>query len=116
MPKYIDAEKLIEKIDEAQEELKSDNDAILEIRKKTYKALCVLRGMIDNIPAADVIPRTEIEKIFAEIESVIGEQYENYVFDNRDIEGIEQDAIIAFADTMQKHFAELEKKYTGAQE
>ena len=52
-------------------------------------------------------------EIFAEIEKVIGNKYEYYVFDNRDIEGIEQDAIIAFADAMKKTFCELKKKYTG---
>lgn len=50
-------------------------------------------------------------EIFAEIEKVIGEKYEYYVFDNINIEGMEQDAIIAFADVMSKHFAELKKKY-----
>ena len=54
--------------------------------------------------------------IFLETEKVIGEQYENYVFDNRDIEGVEQDAIIAFADTMKRYFAELKKKYTEEKE
>lgn len=52
-----------------------------------------------------------VEDIFSEIEQVIGEKYERYVFDNRDIEGVRQDAIIEFADCMQKHFAELKKKY-----
>ena len=51
-------------------------------------------------------------EIFAEIEGVIGEKYEDYVFDNMEIEGVEQDAIIAFVDSIQKPFAELKKKYT----
>lgn len=61
---------------------------------------------------ADVVPRAMTAEIFEEIEKVIGEQYENYVFDNLDIEGAEQDAIIAFVDVMKRHFAELKKKHT----
>lgn len=68
---------------------------------------------IDDIPTAAVVPRAMIAEIFEEIEKVIGEQYENYVFDNLDIEGAEQDAIIAFVDVMKRHFAELKKKHTG---
>lgn len=64
------------------------------------------------VPTADVVPRAMTAEIFEEIEKVIGEQYENYVFDNLDIEGAEQDAIIAFVDVMKRHFAELKKKYT----
>lgn len=63
-------------------------------------------------PTADVVPRARIAEIFGDIEKVIGEQYENYVFDNLDIEGAEQDAIIAFVDVMKRHFAELKKKHT----
>ncbi len=59
------------------------------------------------------IKRNIATNIFEEIEKVLSEKYELYVFDNRDIEGIEQDAIIDFADTMKRHFAELKKKYTG---
>ena len=51
-------------------------------------------------------------EIFEEIKRVIGEQYENYVFDNLEIEGVKQDAIIAFVDAMKRHFFAIEKKYT----
>ena len=95
-----------------------------DIFKETYE--------LANI--ADVVPKSEVERvyynlkavleeraetkqeiareIFEEIERVIGEKYEDYVFDNMEIEGVEQDAIIAFVDSIQKHFAELKKKYT----
>lgn len=56
------------------------------------------------------------KEIFEEIEKVIGEKYDYYVFDNIDIEGVEQDAIITFADTMKRYFAELKKKYTGGKD
>ena len=55
MARYIDADKLIEEIDLAQEELKTNNDALWEIRKKTYKALCRLRRMVLDMPVADVV-------------------------------------------------------------
>ena len=65
------------------------------------------------------LPRTDIneikvrlyKEIFEDFERVLGDVYEQYVFDNRDIEGVEQDAIIAFADTMRKSFADFKKKY-----
>lgn len=104
---------------------------------KERKAYSDVLDTICEMPRADVVPKSEVERlrkaldeyeetsglkqakaevareIFEEIEKVIGEQYENYVFDNLEIEGVEQDAIIAFADTMKRPFAELKKKYTG---
>ena len=56
------------------------------------------------------------KEIFAEIKKVIGDKYECYVFDNINIEGVEQDAIIAFVDAMSNHFAELKKKYESEEE
>ena len=51
-------------------------------------------------------------EIFAEIERVVGKQYNHYVFGNNDLDSIEQDAIINFSDTLSDCFAELKKKYT----
>lgn len=89
---------------------KSDLKAEL-LRRDFYPA--IVKSALETMPPADVVPRAMIAEIFGEIEKVIGEQYENYVFDNLDIEGAEQDAIIAFVDAMKRHFADLKRKYTG---
>lgn len=57
--------------------------------------------------------KTEVAReIFAEIERVIGNKYNHYVFGNNDLDSIEQDAIINFSDTLSDEFSELKKKYT----
>lgn len=61
MARYIDADKLIEEIVKAKEEIKTDNDALWGINKKTYGILCRLRRMVDDMPTADVSPKSEVE-------------------------------------------------------
>lgn len=51
-------------------------------------------------------------EIFEEIERVIGEKYNHYVFGNNDLDSIEQDAIINFSDSLTDCFTKLKKKYT----
>lgn len=74
----------------------------------------------DEIPTLDCLETAKrmylkgyrkASDVTMEIEKVIGDKYECYVFDNINIEGVEQDAIIAFVDAMSNHFAELKKKY-----
>ena len=55
MPRYIDADILNREIDKFQSELESNNDAIWEINKPIYKGLCYARGIINDIPTADVV-------------------------------------------------------------
>ena len=81
-------------------------EAVAEYKKSALR-------LIDEQPTADVAPKSEVAReIFWEIRRVIGEQYENYVFDNLEIEGVKQDAIIAFVDAMKRHFFAIEKKCT----
>ena len=116
-----------------------------EFNGEDFKELDSIAEAFLALPTADVVPtsmvdettkqflalhdayqeqKAEIDKIkvkvareiFADIEKVIGNKYDYYVFDNREIEGIEQDAIIAFADAMRKHFAKLKQKYRETQE
>ena len=54
-------------------------------------------------------------EIFEEIERVVGEKYNHYVFGNSDLDSTDQDAIINFSDTLSDCFAELKKKYTEEQ-
>lgn len=108
----------------------------------TMLGLKMAISFAETLSTADVVPKSEVEKwkeinvqlhkemseqmteerkierkyvareIFEEIEKVVGNKYEDYVFDNIEIEGVEQDAIIAFADEMKRTFAELKKKYS----
>lgn len=92
------------------ETLKDNNEHLAVILEETKIELKAMRGAANSYKMHYENLATEI---FEEIEKVIGEQYENYVFDNLDIEGVKQDAIIAFVDTMKYRFAELKKKRLG---
>lgn len=65
--------------------------------------------------AAANAKRETAREIFEEIEKVIGDKYESYVFDNNDLDSIEQDAIINFSDEISDSFEEIKKKYTEEQ-
>ena len=66
-----------------------------------------LQDLENKIEDGVLVKASDVAReIFAEIEKVIGDKYECYVFDNINIEGVEQDAIIAFVDAMSNHFAE----------
>lgn len=68
---------------------------------------------VDGLESAITQAKAEVAReIFEEIERVVGEKYELYVFDDIEMKDWEQDAIVAFADTMSEHFAKLKKKYT----
>ena len=54
MARYINADILSQEIDKLQSELQSNNDAIWKINKPIYKGLCLARGIIDDIPSAEV--------------------------------------------------------------
>ena len=56
------------------------------------------------------------EEIFEEIEKVIGDKYNHYVFGNNDFDSIEQDAIINFSDELSDCFEEIKKKYVEEKE
>ncbi|MBR2335828.1 MAG: hypothetical protein IKA62_06370 [Clostridia bacterium] len=56
------------------------------------------------------------EEIFEEIEKVIGDKYNHYVFGNNYLDSIEQDAIINFSDELSDCFEEIKKKYTEEKE
>ena len=55
MARYINADILSQEIDKLQSELQSNNDAIWNINKPIYKGLCYARGIINDIPTADVV-------------------------------------------------------------
>lgn len=87
MPKYIDPSKIrltaVGTVDE-------DGDILVSVRD--------VRKAIDQTPAADVVPKSEVDKIFEELEQIPKDQpsYVLYVF-------------------LTKKIAELKKKYTGEQ-
>lgn len=84
--------------------LKYDRDQY----NKGYHDALVARSML-----AEDIKEGVAREIFAEIERIIGDKYNHYVFGNNDLDSIEQDAIINFSDTLSACFDELKRKYTG---
>ena len=69
MARYIDADAVIKEIDAAQVSLESNNDAMWEINKKYYKGLCMARRIIDEQPAADVVPKSEVDQLKKALEA-----------------------------------------------
>lgn len=69
MARYIDADAVIKEIDAAQVSLESNNDAMWEINKKYYKGLCMARRIIDEQPAADVAPKSEVDQLKKALEA-----------------------------------------------
>ena len=63
MARYIDADIAIEEIDKLQDSLMSNNDTIWKKNKPIYKGLCNARGIINDIPTADVVPKSEVAQI-----------------------------------------------------
>lgn len=54
MARYIDADKLTKKIDEAQTSLESNVDRVWNRNKSFYKGLAWARGLVNEQPTADV--------------------------------------------------------------
>lgn len=63
MPRYIDADAANEKIDNVQNSLESNDDKVWYKNKPYYKGLAMARGVIDETPTADVVPRAEVERL-----------------------------------------------------
>lgn len=59
--------------------------------------------------------REVAREIFEEIEKIIDEKYNHYVFGNNDLDSIEQDAIINFSDSISECFTQLKNKYTATE-
>ena len=55
MARYIDADKLTKKIDEAQTSLESNVDRVWNRNKPFYKGLAWARGLVNEQPTADVV-------------------------------------------------------------
>lgn len=84
MARYIDADKANEEIDAFQTSLESNDDKVWRRNKPYYKGLAIARGIINDMPAADVVPRSEVEKF-----ELIHKHIKNIIFDGRDYETLE---------------------------
>ena len=73
MPRYIDADKVNEEIDTIQTSLESNDDKVWHKNKPYYKGLAMARSVINEQPTADVVPRSEVVKIFEEIGKILYE-------------------------------------------
>jgi hypothetical protein len=114
MPRYIDADAVIKEIEQGQDSLKTNNDAMWEINKKYYKGLCWAHRIIDDQPTADVVPRERFDRVFGNLKAVLEERSEDKAEVAREIfEEIEntwQDS--ESCAKFDKALAELKKKYT----
>ena len=76
MPRYIDAEKIvIEEFPLKDHELIKVNECAFFGRRNGKAIMQIkdyLKRMIDNIPSADVVPRSEVEELKAELEAMRG--------------------------------------------
>ena len=84
MPRYIDADKMLRFLAEQNDEK--------DLMVSRYNADWII-SFIETQPTADVIPRSDVEKIFAELDSFIEPRLTN-----------NQDRLI---------YAELKEKYIG---
>ena len=109
MARYIDADALIEKIDQAQTELETNNPVVWENNRKHWWGLVMARAMTDEQPAADVMTKEEagfcIEQARQEVAMEIFEELRRYIINHCYLADDDVDAIW-------KHIDKLEKKYT----
>ena len=106
MARYIDADKLTNKMFPI---------GLVDNGNYTINAKAV-KAAIDRTPTADVMPKSETAReIFDEIEKIIDEKYNHYIFGNNDLDDLEHEAIINYSDDLSSSFDELKKKYTEGQ-
>lgn len=71
---------------------------------------------VEQGKGADVVPKSEVAReIFDEIEKIIDEKYNHYIFGNNYLDDLEHEAIINYSDDLSSSFDELKKKYTEGQ-
>lgn len=77
MARYIDADIVHQEIEKLQVNLESNNDTIWKKNKPIYKGLCYARGIINKIPTADVVPRSEVvvASVISEISKMLKSSY-----------------------------------------
>ena len=61
MARYIDAEKIHDAIEAIQTSLGSNDDKIWRKNKLRYSGLAMARGVINDTPTADVVPKSEVD-------------------------------------------------------
>ena len=98
MARYIDAEKVHDAIEAIQTSLGSNDDKIWRKNKLRYSGLAMARGVINDTPTADVVPKSEVEELIAEFDKMVDL-----------ISSMTGLNVLAYGGK----FAELKKKYTG---
>lgn len=142
MARYIDADKLIAHLEDEIKECEIPFGSRANGKGVAYGTILGLKSAISFATALsteNVVPkrdtyyvedgkppvlietsenrRSEVAReIFEEIEKVIGDKYNHYVFGNNDLDSIEQDAIVNFSDDLSDCFEEIKKKYVEEKE
>ena len=70
MSRYIDADAVHKEIDAIQISLESNDDKVWYKNKPYYKGLAMARRIMDEQPTADVVPKSEVERLQIEIEAL----------------------------------------------
>ena len=132
MARYIDADKLIEalRVDYDREGARADDMDIKRIAdasvKYSHGQFCFLNAIerVKDIPTADVVPKSEVEKIFSEIDNWF-ELYSEREFSFAEEEASKEHlpeseahdyALDIIKELRQLCVAELKKKYTGVED
>ena len=113
MPRYIDAEKLAEKIIEdkvlfiAKEDLLRDGYVLQTL-------FADLSEVVSNIPTADVVPRSEVARDIKAFEKKVNKIYNRYVFEDTDYaeDDVAREAVINALFDVSYDLDELNEKYT----
>lgn len=100
-PRFID----VNKIKIAEISTFNDGEEILVPLSEVRKAL-------QMAPEADVVPRrATIKNIFEEIDQKLEENYNRYVFGRTDLDDLEKEALIEFADEIRDSIEKLKGKW-----
>ena len=98
MARYIDADKFMERL--------KASSAFSNMGMDGYFLLDVVEELLKKFPAADVVPKSEVEKIFEEVKALLEKNKCRTYY----INGIEVSE--HFSTNLEKDLAELKKKYT----
>lgn len=100
MGKFIDADML-----------KENGFVLAKIKTdKSGEITELMTVLIDDAPAAAVFSKSEVVRIFEEIDRIIDMHYNNHIFGDNDLDDIEKDAIINYSDDVSYDINKLKEQ------
>ena len=109
MARYIDADALIKEM----QECKYANPCN-DFQRGVNASIDIHITGIKHIPAADVVPKSEVAREIEAFEQKVGQIYDHYVFEDTDYadDDVAIEAVINALTEALNELAELKKKYT----